>query len=84
MATAVRKVKTAFASKEAFKKALLAPDAPPEGVSRIQTILPFPFACGRIAETDIAPAFVCLCTCRSGTKDTPIILTPEILCMHTI
>ncbi|KAK8057540.1 permease for cytosine/purines- uracil- thiamine- allantoin-domain-containing protein [Apiospora saccharicola] len=43
MATAVRKVKTAFSSKEEFKKALLAPDAPPEGAAYFnEDLLPTP------------------------------------------
>ncbi|KAK8108786.1 permease for cytosine/purines- uracil- thiamine- allantoin-domain-containing protein [Apiospora sp. TS-2023a] len=43
MATAFRKVKTAFSSKEEFKKALLAPDAPPEGAAYFnEDLLPTP------------------------------------------
>ncbi|KAK8015533.1 permease for cytosine/purines- uracil- thiamine- allantoin-domain-containing protein [Apiospora marii] len=43
MATAMRKVKTAFSSKEEFKKALLAPDAPPEGAAYFnEDLLPTP------------------------------------------
>ncbi|KAK7990958.1 hypothetical protein PG990_015238 [Apiospora arundinis] len=43
MATAVRKVKAAFSSREEFRKALLAPDAPPEGAAYFnEDLLPTP------------------------------------------